>query len=220
LDADCAGRVTRNPWEPRPENYVANHTVPDGPVPWNTTWSLYWKGFVAKRSKVTGNFTGTTDEIIQWAACKWGIDEDVIRAVAVTESDWRQVFSGDYANGVYHSFGIVQIRDAENAHLPGSHTGFGGYRDTLEHTALAVDFYGAYLRACYEGDFYDGGPWLYGGRTVAQIAAAQGWDYVLWGCVGSWYSGGWYDAGAQTYNTKVKGIMAAKRWVDWGYPGK
>ncbi len=34
-DADCASRVTRNPWEPRPENNVANHTVPSGPVPWN-----------------------------------------------------------------------------------------------------------------------------------------------------------------------------------------
>ena len=29
---------------------------------------------------VTGIFTGTTDDIIQWASCKWGIDEDIIRA--------------------------------------------------------------------------------------------------------------------------------------------
>ena len=29
---------------------------------------------------VTGNYTGTTDEIVRWAACKWGIDEDVVRA--------------------------------------------------------------------------------------------------------------------------------------------
>ena len=32
---------------------------------------------------MTGNFVGSTDEIIQWAAWKWGVDEDVIRAVAV-----------------------------------------------------------------------------------------------------------------------------------------
>ena len=27
-------------------------------------------------ARVDGNFVGTTDEIIQWAACKWGVDED------------------------------------------------------------------------------------------------------------------------------------------------
>ena len=40
--------------------------------------------------RVTGNFTGTTDEIIQWAACKWGIDEDIVRAQAAKESYWIQ----------------------------------------------------------------------------------------------------------------------------------
>ena len=30
-------------------------------------------------ARVTGNFTGTTDMILQWAACKWGIDEDIVR---------------------------------------------------------------------------------------------------------------------------------------------
>ena len=38
--------------------------------------------------RVTGNFTGTTDEIIQWAACKWGIDEDIVRAQMAKESWW------------------------------------------------------------------------------------------------------------------------------------
>ena len=37
------------------------------------------------RCTVSGNFVGSTDEIIQWAAWKWGVDEDVIRSVAVTE---------------------------------------------------------------------------------------------------------------------------------------
>ena len=41
-------------------------------------------------SHVSGNFVGSTDEIIQWAAWKWGVDEDVIRSVAVTESDWHR----------------------------------------------------------------------------------------------------------------------------------
>jgi soluble lytic murein transglycosylase-like protein len=33
------------------------------------------------------SFRGTTDEIIRWAAWKWGIDEDLLRAVAARESD-------------------------------------------------------------------------------------------------------------------------------------
>ena len=32
--------------------------------------------------------------------------------------------------------------------------------DTRSSTALALDFYGAKLRSCYNGDFYDGGSWL------------------------------------------------------------
>jgi hypothetical protein len=48
-------------------------------------------------ARVTGNFTGTTDEIIQWAACKWGIADNVLRAVAVRESTWFQSLS--YTSG-------------------------------------------------------------------------------------------------------------------------
>ena len=44
--------------------------------------------------RVTGNFSGTTDMILQWAACKWGIDEDIVRAQAAVESWWRQSAKG------------------------------------------------------------------------------------------------------------------------------
>ncbi len=33
---------------------------------------------------------GTTDEIIQWAACKWGLPDNFLRAEAYTESTWFQ----------------------------------------------------------------------------------------------------------------------------------
>ena len=207
-DADCAGRVTRNPWEPRPENNTANHTIPSGPVAWNNNanWT-YWSAFIARRNKVTGNFTGTTDEIIQWAACKWGIDENLIRAEAVVESYWVQSTQGDFANGKYHSFGLMQVsQDDPNGNLLK-----GGYPNTAQDTALNVDYYGAELRACFEGDFWDGGGWLYGATQVKGD---------LWGCVGYWYSGNWYDAGAQNYINTVKSTLNQKPWISWGYPGK
>ena len=207
-DAECARRVTRHPWEPRPENGAANRRVPTAPVPWNNTrrWT-YWKPFIAKRNNVTGNFTGTTDEIIQWAACKWGFNENVMRAVAVQESHWRQSQLGDYENGRYHSFGLMQIRhdDAQGALVKGGHPA------TQRYTALNVDYYGAEMRGCLEGDFYDGGPWLYGGKKVTGD---------LWGCVGYWYSGNWYTAAAKDYIANVRTHYKSKPWVGWGYRGK
>jgi autotransporter family porin len=205
----------RNSWEPRADNYTANHSVPADPtkVPWSqgANW-LYWQSFLANRSQVTGNFTGTTTEIFQWAACKWGIDEDTIRAVAVQESDWHQSAVGDNCGVIGEaSYGIMQVK---NKNCSGA-LDHGGYPDTASYTALNVDYYAANLRSCYDGDFYDGGSWLYGGQTVGQIAAANGWNYVLWGCVGSWFSGGWYDAGALTYINRVKTLHANKTWLSY-----
>src|SRR5439155_25368438 len=39
-------------------------------------------------SRVDGQFTGTTREILRWAACKWGVDEDLVLAQAAIESWW------------------------------------------------------------------------------------------------------------------------------------
>ena len=57
-------------------------------------------------NRVDGDFAGTTDEIIQWAACKWGIDEDIVRAQVIKESCWYQSATGD--NG--ESWGLGQVR--------------------------------------------------------------------------------------------------------------
>ncbi len=102
---------------------------------------------------MTGNFTGTTDEIIQWVACNRGIDENLIRAEATLESYWVQSTQGDFANGKYHSFGLMQVsHDDANGNLLK-----GGYPNTMQDTALDVDYYGSEMRACFEGDFWDGG---------------------------------------------------------------
>lgn len=198
-DAVAAALVRGGAWEPRQENALANHTVPSGPVPWSMAeGQISWRRWIAKRSRVTGNFTGTTDQILQWSAYKWGLDEDLLRAVAVQESYWRQSFVGD--NGA--SFGLMQIRNNDSKGAPA----FGGYPWTQRSTALNVDFFGAWIRSCLEGDFYDGGQWLYGGTRVRGD---------LWGCVGAWYSGSWYDAGSIRYVAQVKGILAARPWRHW-----
>jgi len=194
-DAECAARVSRSSWEPRPENTTANHT------------NLYVQGYLLTGSdlsrygyqqRVTGNFTGTTDEIIQWGACKWGIDEDIVRAQAVQESYWRQSDVGDCeeggrARGGCASVGILQIKGANE---PSTHPGTWPY--AVQSTAWNADYTLAVLRACFEGRE----TWLENGYHAGDI----------WGCVGRWFSGDWYE-GSEDYIASVKNIKANKVWL-------
>ena len=206
-DAYCSSAVNPNSWEPRPDNDTANHTVfPSSSFNWASAEN-YWTKWVNKRAQVTGNFTGTTTEIIQWAGCKWGIDEDTIRADAVQESYWHQNTLGDVCGPVGEaSYGLMQIK---NEDCTGTVV-HGGYPDTMQATALNVDWYAAHIRSCYDGDFYDGGPWLYDGQTVDQIAAQNGWSYVFWACIGFHYSGNWNPG--QPYQVDVQNILANRTW--------
>jgi hypothetical protein len=171
--------------------------VPTGAVPWpQTRDQTYWRRWIANRNRVTGNYSGTTDEIIRWASCKWGLDENSVRAVAVQESEWHQSEVGDNNE----SFGIMQVKD----HTSDGHPDLGGYPWTLQSTALNVDLYGSWIRSCLNGAFYDGGDWLYHGRKVVD-------DF--WGCVGAWFSGNWHDQGANTYASQVQAILANKGWL-------
>jgi Big-like domain-containing protein/chitobiase/beta-hexosaminidase-like protein len=211
-DSYCAANVTASTWEPRADNYAANHQVPGAAVQWsNAELGTYWAKWVANRGLVTGNYTGTTNQIIQWAACKWGLDEDLLRAVAVQESDWHESMVGDNCGVAGEaSYGLFQVK---NAYCSGG-SAWGGYPYTATYTGLNADFYGAFIRSCLDDDFYDGGSWLYGGRTIAQIVAASGFDYAVWGCVGAWFSGGWYDTGAKTYIASVQQHLANRDWLE------
>src|SRR6266566_1830482 len=98
-DSTCASRVIMSSFEPRPDNYAANHRVPSATQianlhPWNPLIGMDDRSD-SLRKRITGNFTGTTDEILQWVACKWGIDVNIIRAQAVSESYWHQSQLGD-----------------------------------------------------------------------------------------------------------------------------
>lgn len=93
-ESDCASRVRRSGWEPHSENDRANRTagVSCSEIRTCAVWS---QDLYVYAARVDGRFSGTTDEILQWGACKWGIDEDVLRARAAEESGWRQSSSGD-----------------------------------------------------------------------------------------------------------------------------
>lgn len=85
----CAARIHHSAWEPRSDNTTANQRVPtqqqiDQLAPWGPAIGIDPKANDLLK-QITGNFTGTTNEILQWSACKWGIDENIIRAEAVVE---------------------------------------------------------------------------------------------------------------------------------------
>ena len=63
-DAAAARLVHRSRWEPRPEDYAADDRVPSSAA------LTYFRSHseMPYKDQVTGAFTGTTDEIIQWAA--------------------------------------------------------------------------------------------------------------------------------------------------------
>lgn len=108
-DSQCAAKVHYSTWEPRPENYQQNHTMPAPgamaasfalrPRSQGGSYNPLWDSWLLPR--VDGRFTGTTDEILQWAACKWGLPVNLIRADAAIESTWFQYlhFPGDASAG-------------------------------------------------------------------------------------------------------------------------
>jgi hypothetical protein len=191
-DAAAARHVKRSSWEPRPDNAQENRRM-------LTRRELrYFRAHsdMTYKDRVTGHFRGTTDEIIQWAAFKHGISENLLRAVAVQESWWHMSTNGD--NG--DSFGLFQIRRPFHC-CP---------KYARESTAFNADYYGAILRAYYDG------------RETWLNTVERGRDYAagdLWGSVGAWFAGRWHTAPAEAYIEAVKGHLKARTWRTRGFRG-
>jgi len=166
-------------------------------------------GWIAPR--INGNFKGTTKELLRWAACKWGIDQNMVFAQAAVESWWRQTTKGDWESGgcppghgpgvdgrpglCPQSWGILQNR------YPYEKTSWPGI---AKSTAMNADTAYAIWRACYVG--YE--TWL---NTVDHGRTYRAGD--AWGCVGRWFAGRWYTQPAQQYIAKVRKYLREKIWT-------
>ena len=214
--AACAARVHQSTWEPRADNNTANHTVPKQPVrlagtfPFDATWQK------TAKPRITGNYRGTTDEIIQWAACKWGWSDNVVRAQAVVESHWHQSTRGDFesrsnghcphdiaTNPCPTSFGIIQVRWYFHPAVSTSRSAGTSYPAIRKSTAFNLDLELAEMRGCYDGRS------TYLGNTRGD----------LWGCLGVWYSGAWHTSGGNDYASRVRNELDAKQWLGWPNQG-
>jgi chitodextrinase len=180
--ADCATRVRHDPWEPRPENMVANHTTV---APWGTGTIGGYEAWQMQINRIDGNFTGTTDEIIQWGACKWGLDEDIVRGMAVVESNWFQSAVGDAGQ----SFGLLQTKRTAHPNT------FPRSRDS---TAWGLDYNLALFRANYEGK-----GWLPNLRGDLHCT------------IGHHFSGNGCLDGGEAYADGVEAEVAQKDWLSW-----
>jgi hypothetical protein len=161
--------------------------------------------------RVNGNFTGTTAEILRWAACKWGINQNIVFAQAAVESWWRQTTKGDWetsgcppghgpgvdgmAGECPQSWGILQNRyPYEKSSWPG----------IMKSTAMNADLAYGIWRTCFDG--YE--TWL---NTVPHNGTYKAGD--AWGCVGRWFAGRWHTQPAQQYIAFVRKYLKEKIWT-------
>ena len=196
-------------WESRAGNWRENARMPED---WelrkffqdNNNWSSCGE---ALKANITGHFTGTTDEIIQWAAHKWGIDVDIVRAVAVKESYWNQSQVGDFdsASGEYMSYGLTQVRrNQEGETAPNWNGTFPLSKDS---TAFNLDYWGFTVRQYFEGC----STWL------NDVGGNPYYAGDIWGSVGAWFAGRWWNDGAQSYIAAVQENLARKVWAQTGF---
>ena len=248
----CRRRIHHSAWEPRPDNAGPNNRMPSvkrvhrsfaaRPVAIDGTYDRRWDRWLLQR--VTGHFTGRTDEIIQWAACKWGISDNVLRAIAVRESTW-------YQHEVYPSGRCVMD---------------WGCGDLMPARTAASDTYCTAIDArghSYQADYGPGlcpktfgiagvmswedpswgrmaenqnGTFPFNRNSTAfalDYVASQlrgcyeGWErwlkdtgthtYAkgdLWGCVGAWYAGDWRSDSALGYIGRVRTELRNRTWLD------
>jgi hypothetical protein len=217
---------------------------------------------------VDGSYSGTTQDIIRWAACKWGVDEDWAYAQTAEETgSWTNACAqlhggttcsegGDCGNPDANSGG--QTANLSFLGFPVTNSsatfigtnGYGGRNangsacssswaswsiiqsktNAYEwytwpmlaiSTAWGEDYRWAKWRACVNGDYAN----FFGNSSdyLNAVSRAQSnpggvvpsgqlgpvnlftnetnLQYLALGCVGTHFSGGWYDSGAVNYLT-------------------
>jgi hypothetical protein len=253
-DRTCARRVHRSTWEPRRDNYVPNHRMPRAsavhrafrlrPVSGGGSADRRWDSWLLQR--VDGHFTGTTDEIFQWAACKWGLRDNLLRAIAVRESTWYQyeVYpSGrpvlDWGMGDMMprgTRGATTFCNALAKHGRDYQKDFGRGVCPRTFSIAGVMSWQAPSWGRMPGN--QNGTYPFNRRSTAfalDYLAAQlrgcynGWEFWLrdsgryqsgdmWGCVGAWYAGDWHSSDANGYIHRVRTELRNHTWLEADWP--
>ena len=226
-DRAAAAQVTHVP-EVRPANEKANSyfvTAADlryfrrvrNPAGQTSVAFNHWNAYVDGRSSLR---QPSTDDLIQWAAHKWGIPEDWIRAQVALESWWEMDLNGDLAqlptewhrmypawahstngpNSTYTSVGIAQIKwTPDNAFNPGAR--YLRYKST----AFSLDYMAAEIRYYYDGDARWLGPNYHAGNQWLSMAA--------------WNSPApWNNSKQRWYVSVVQRDLQSRPWTSPSFP--
>ena len=254
-DSDCSAQVHQSGWEPRTDDTKRNSVLIDAaaahaslaarPRAVEGAYDKRWDSWLLQR--VDGQYSGTTDEIFQWAACKWGLQDNMLRAIAVRESTWYQYDTypanrcvthyscGDFfsapssASAVYcdgiAAYGYDYQKDYGKGMCPKTFSivGIMSWEDPN---------WGVYPDN-QDGTF----PFTRDSTAFAldYIGAYlrgcfEGWEFWLkntgqknyaagdiWGCVGSWYAGDWHSTDADGYISRVQNELNNHTWLQDGW---
>ncbi len=198
--------------------------------------------------RVDGQFRGTTDEILQWGACKWGLPDNLLRAIAVRESTWHQYAT--YGSGkCVSTWGCGDMfprADRETRIFCDGLAAFGyDYQKDYGDGLCPKTFSMMGIMAWQDPDWgrmpgNQNGTFPFSRDSTAYAVdyvgaylrgCLEGWelwldhsgrhDYgpgQLWGCVGSWYSGAWKDAAARDYIRNVRAEWRNHTWLEVIWP--
>lgn len=247
-DRICAGRVHKSPWEPRPQNTVQNHHMPTIKAVHRAfasrkrdlgSFDRRWNTWLLPR--VDGRYTGTTDEIFQWAACKWGLPDNLLRAIAVRESTWYEYLH--FKNGTcYVDFGCGDVVDSTSPATTvfcNMQAKFGfDYQKQFGAGRCPETFSIAGVMSWQDPSWgkwpqNQNGTFPFNRNSTAFAldylggelrGCFEGWEKFLgdhgsgyragrlWGCVGEWYAGDWLSSAAKGYISRVQNEFNRRIW--------
>ncbi len=174
----------------------------------------------------------STDDLIQWEACKWGIPTDWLRAEFVDESNWHQLECagsvactnggpagaglegrgfGDFATSNFLSTPTAAVQKGgaftsigitQIKSRPSSDPHPGTEPLRWKSTAWNLDYQGAVVRYYFNGLC----SWCGTGYSAGQ----------QWPSIGAWFNPSpWNNSGAISYQERVKGFLAARTWTGY-----
>ena len=216
------------------------------PLSKDGAYAARWDSWLLPR--VDGQFTGTTDEIFQWAACKWGLSDNVLRAIADEESTWYQYLV--YPSGrCVPSYGCGDFFAAASVPSAVYCTAVGGYGHDYQRdhgAGLCPQTWSIVGIKAYQAPSWGRMPQNQNGTfPFSRDSTAFGVDYLasylrgcyegwehwlrgtgtrgyaagdIWGCVGSWFSGDWHGDGAERYVARVRADLTARTWLQRDWP--
>jgi len=190
-------------------------------------------------ARVDGQMTGTTDEIFQWAACKWGLPDNLLRGVAFRESTWYQYLTYP-TNRCVTDYGCGDIPSGPSAQLATycSRIAEFGYDYRPDYTAIGPGVCPRTFSIAgvmsYDGWRPDWADTQNGTFPFSRDSTAFAVDYMasslrgcyegwvwwltrtsgdLMGCVGDWYAGDWHSAKGDAYARAVQEAMDTRPWL-------